>query len=139
MGIIVPHIHGVEDARRVIDVAKSPLVGHRSISAGFPQFEYAPLPAHIIQSEMNATGSVVFIMIETADALEAVEDIAALPGCDVLLVANDLACEIGTLPDWEQGFYWSLETRQCGSKGSRQDDGHRRTLPSSRYSDPGDQ
>ncbi|KAL9949380.1 hypothetical protein D7B24_006868 [Verticillium nonalfalfae] len=102
MGIIVPHIHGVEDARRVIDVAKYPPVGHRSISAGFPQFEYAPLPAHIIQSEMNATGSVVFIMIETADALEAVEDIAALPGCDVLLVgSNDLACEIGTLPDWD--------------------------------------
>lgn len=102
MGIIVPHIHTVADAQRVIDVAKYPPFGHRSISAGFPQFEYAPLPAHVIQAEMNAVGSTVFIMIETADALDVVEDIAALPGCDVLLVgSNDLACEIGTLPDWD--------------------------------------
>ncbi|KAJ4983090.1 HpcH/HpaI aldolase [Stagonosporopsis vannaccii] len=41
-------------------------------------------------------------MIETADALNTVEDIAALPGCDVLLVgSNDLASEIGTLGDWD--------------------------------------
>jgi 2-keto-3-deoxy-L-rhamnonate aldolase RhmA len=51
---------------------------------------------------MNSCGSTVFIMIETADALDAVEDIAALPGCDVLLVgSNDLAMEIGTLGDWD--------------------------------------
>jgi 2-keto-3-deoxy-L-rhamnonate aldolase RhmA len=41
-------------------------------------------------------------MIETADALANVDEIASLPGCDVLLVgANDLAIEIGTLPDWD--------------------------------------
>lgn len=41
-------------------------------------------------------------MIETADALTNVDEIASLPGCDVLLVgSNDLASEIGTLPDWD--------------------------------------
>ena len=41
-------------------------------------------------------------MIETADALANVRDIAALPGADVLLVgSNDLAQEIGTLGDWD--------------------------------------
>lgn len=51
---------------------------------------------------MNASGSTVFIMIETADALAAVDGIAALPGADVLLVgSNDLASEIGTLGDWD--------------------------------------
>lgn len=41
-------------------------------------------------------------MIETADSLVVVDDIAALPGCDVLLVgSNDLAQEIGTLGDWD--------------------------------------
>ncbi|KAH6989080.1 HpcH/HpaI aldolase [Ilyonectria sp. MPI-CAGE-AT-0026] len=102
MGIIVPHIHTVDDARRIINVSKYPPMGHRSISAGFSQFEYAPLPTSIIQAEMNSTGSTVFIMIETADALAVVDDIAALPGSDVLLVgSNDLASEIGTLPDWD--------------------------------------
>lgn len=51
---------------------------------------------------MNVHGSTVFIMIETADALANVHDIAALPGADVLLVgSNDLAQEIGTLGDWD--------------------------------------
>lgn len=60
---------------------------------------------------MNGFGSTVFIMIETADALASVEDIAALPGCDVLLVgSNDLAMEIGTLGDWDApAFLLALE------------------------------
>lgn len=92
----------VDDARRVIGVSKYSPLGHRSISAGFSHFEYAPLPAPVIQAEMNESGSTVFIMIETADSLAVVDEIAALPGCDVLLVgSNDLASEIGTLPNWD--------------------------------------
>ncbi|CBX95268.1 hypothetical protein IAQ61_004090 [Plenodomus lingam] len=102
MGIIVPHIHGIDDARRAIQISKYPPLGKRSISAGFPHLEFAPVPTSQLVQEMNEFGSTVFIMIETADALEAVEDIAALPGCDVLLVgSNDLASEIGTLGDWD--------------------------------------
>ena len=61
--------------------------------------------------EMNKYGSQCFIMIETADALKAVDEIAALPGCDVLLVGSqDLATEIGTLPDWDApAFIEALE------------------------------
>lgn len=77
-------------------------MGKRSISAGFPHFEFAPVPTTALTTQMNATGSTVFIMIETADALAAVDDIASLPGADVLLVgSNDLASEIGTLGDWD--------------------------------------
>ena len=51
-------------------------------------------------TDMNAVGSTVFIMIETKNALAAVEDIAAPSGADVLLVgSNDLASETGTHPD----------------------------------------
>jgi 2-keto-3-deoxy-L-rhamnonate aldolase RhmA len=90
------------DARRVIRISKYPPLGKRSISAGFPHFEFAPVPTAQLVHEANEFGSTVFIMIETQDALEAVEDIAALPGCDVLLVgSNDLAMEIGTLGDWD--------------------------------------
>jgi len=41
-------------------------------------------------------------MVETVDALESVDDIAALPGCDVLLVgANDLLTEMGIMGDFD--------------------------------------
>ncbi|KAK6226071.1 HpcH/HpaI aldolase [Colletotrichum tabaci] len=119
MGIIVPHIHTVDDARRVINVSKYPPLGHRSISAGFSHFEYAPLQPSVIQAELNAAGSTVFIMIETADALSNVDEIAALPGCDVLLVgSNDLASEIGTLPDWDHPEFIEA-LRKVGAAASR--------------------
>lgn len=95
-----------EDAKRAIRISKYPPLGKRSISAGFPHFEFAPLPVSTIIKEGNAFGSTVFIMVETADALAAVDDIAALPGCDVLLVgSNDLAMEIGTLGDWDAPLF----------------------------------
>ncbi|CAN9372280.1 unnamed protein product [Alternaria alternata] len=94
--------HQCDDALRAINISKYPPMGKRSISAGFPHFEFAPVPTTTMTAQMNATGSTVFIMIETADALAAVNDIAALAGADVLLVgSNDLASEIGTLGDWD--------------------------------------
>jgi 2-keto-3-deoxy-L-rhamnonate aldolase RhmA len=100
-----------EDAKSAIHISKYPPLGGRSISVGFPQFQYSPLPASTVVAEMNKFGSTVFIMIETSGALEAVDDIAALPGCDVLLVgSNDLAMEIGTLGDWDApAFVAALE------------------------------
>lgn len=66
----------------------------------------APAPETLVQ-EMNQFGSQCFIMIETVDALKAVDEIAALPGCDVLLVGSqDLATEIGTMPDWDHPGFW---------------------------------
>lgn len=127
MGVIVPHIHGVgtlfiytlhserhtliknatDDAKRAIDVTKYPPFGKRSLSAGFPHFEYGSPSPEALVKQMNESGSQCFIMIETADALAAVDDIAALPGCDVLLVGSqDLATEIGTMPDWDHPAFW---------------------------------
>ncbi|RVX73704.1 hypothetical protein B0A52_02594 [Exophiala mesophila] len=111
MGVIVPHIHGVEDAKQVIQTSKYPPIGKRSLTAGLPQFNYMPLPATVTAPQLNESGSTVFLMIETVDALEAVDDIAALPGCDVLLVgSNDLATEIGITGDFDHPkFMQSLE------------------------------
>jgi 2-keto-3-deoxy-L-rhamnonate aldolase RhmA len=59
---------------------------------------------------MNKHVFTVFKMGETADALEAADDIAALPGCDIPVVgSNDIASEIITLGDWDsQVFYDAL-------------------------------
>ncbi|ETS74854.1 hypothetical protein PFICI_13338 [Pestalotiopsis fici W106-1] len=107
MGVIIPHIHGIEDARKAIQVTKYPPLGKRSVSMGFPQFHYQTPPMNIFLNEMNQLGSLCFIMIETRDALEAVDEIAALPGCDVLLIGSqDLATEIETMPDWDAPAFW---------------------------------
>ncbi|KAJ9655689.1 hypothetical protein H2198_005486 [Neophaeococcomyces mojaviensis] len=102
MGVIIPHIHTVDDARRAIRISKYPPMGKRSITGGLPQYQMTPVPASKVQKEVNESGSTVFIMIETVDALDNVDAIAALPGCDVLLIGcNDLAMEIGCAGDWD--------------------------------------
>lgn len=100
-----------EDAKNIIRITKYPPVGARSMTGGLPHYDLAPVPGPVVIPQVNARGSTCFLMIETQDALDAVEDIAALPGCDVLLVgANDLATEIGTLPDWDHPkFIGALE------------------------------
>ncbi|VUC27319.1 unnamed protein product [Clonostachys rosea] len=107
MGVIIPHINGVEDAKHAIQTTKYPPMGKRSLSAGFPHFEYASPEPNLLMKEMNDFGSLCFIMIETADSLAAVDDIAAIPGCDVLLVGSqDLTSEIGIFPDWDHPKFW---------------------------------
>ena len=67
-----------------------------------PHFAFRPIPADDTMRELDAAGSTVFIMIETKSALAVVDDIAALPYVDALLVgSNDLGQELGCLGEWE--------------------------------------
>lgn len=91
-----------DEARAAIKICKYAPDGCRSLTAGLPQFCFQTLSPSITAPEANKSGSVVFIMIETRAALNFVDEIAALPGLGVLLVgANDLASDIGTLGNWE--------------------------------------
>lgn len=56
--------------------------------------------------ELDANGSTTFLMIETREGLANVDSIAALPGCDVLLVgANDLSLELGVVGQWDSDIF----------------------------------
>lgn len=53
-------------------------------------------------NQLNETGSTVFAMIETSEAVQNARAIASVPGVDVLLLgANDLSLELGLLGEWE--------------------------------------
>lgn len=92
----------LEDARRAIRVSKYPPAGNRSITGALPYFRQRAVPQKEIIEQTNASGSTVTIMIETRDALANVDELAAEPGCDVLLVgAQDLSTELGTNGIWD--------------------------------------
>lgn len=60
-----------------------------------PLFSLQATPTQKIVEETNAHGSSVILMIETADSVANVEEIAAVDGVDVLLIgSNDLAIEL---------------------------------------------
>jgi len=95
IGVIVPDLHSAEDARAVVRAAKYRPEGERSLPGIMPQLRYRSLPASEATDQLNAAITIV-AMIESAAGLAAVEEIAAVPGVDILLVgANDLCTEAG--------------------------------------------
>ncbi len=93
-GVIVPLVNSAAEARRLAEACRYPPKGNRSFGPGpaalkAPGEPYASLADHIE----------AWAMIETREALEAVEAIAGTPGVDGLYVGpNDLALSLGLGP-----------------------------------------
>lgn len=89
-GIVYPDVNTAKEAQRAVDVCKFAPLGRRSVTGGYPMFDYAPVPlSEAIPAINDAT--LVVAMIETVEGLENVEEIAAVPGIDVVHVGtNDL-------------------------------------------------
>jgi 2-keto-3-deoxy-L-rhamnonate aldolase RhmA len=94
-GIIFPDVNTAAQARRAVDACKFAPIGKRSVGGGYPNFDYRPLPlAHAVRALNDST--LVVCMIETREGLENVEEIAAVPGVDVVHVGcNDLLAAMG--------------------------------------------
>jgi 2-keto-3-deoxy-L-rhamnonate aldolase RhmA len=94
-GIVFPDVNNAAEAARAVARCRFPPVGKRSVGGGYPMFSYRPV----------ATGDAVPVldravltvcMIETREGLENVEEIAAVPGVDVVHVgSNDLLTALG--------------------------------------------
>ncbi len=95
MGVIAPHIRSAQEAADVVRHAKFPPLGDRSAGGPLVQYQFRNFPiAHANEVVNEAT--MVVVMMETKAALESVEEIAAVPGVDLLFIGtNDLCCELG--------------------------------------------
>jgi 2-keto-3-deoxy-L-rhamnonate aldolase RhmA len=95
LGLVVPHVDTPEEARRLVEAFRFAPMGHRSTGGSNPAFGYRPPAVAEAQRVLNAELLIV-PMIETPQAVDNAEAIAAIPGIDVLLVGtNDLALEMG--------------------------------------------
>ncbi len=99
MGIVAPMVNSVEEARRLVESCLYPPAGRRSLG-----------PVRVGARDglgyvAGANARVAVIpMIETAEALAAVEDIAAVPGVDALFVGPfDLSFSLGLPPGDNDG------------------------------------
>src|SRR5882724_2195689 len=84
LGIVVPHVDTVEQARRLVDAFRFRPLGHRSTGGPPAQFGYRPPAAAEAQKTLNAEILVIPI-IETPQAVENSDKIAAVEGIDSLL------------------------------------------------------
>jgi len=103
MGVIVPHVRSAEEARRVVAAAKFSPIGDRSPvgGGGVPHLHYRSFPVIEATQALN-DATMVVVMMETLEALEHVEEIAAVDGVDMLFIGtNDLTTEMGQMNNFD--------------------------------------
>ncbi|WP_374026150.1 HpcH/HpaI aldolase/citrate lyase family protein [Mycobacterium sp. HNNTM2301] len=107
VGVIVPHINSKSEAEAIVHAARFPPIGHRSISgpnalSGFQQLA----PSELV--EVLERRTVVAVMVETPQAVDAAESIAAVEGIDMILVGpSDLTAEMGIHGQYENPHFHS--------------------------------
>ncbi len=83
LGIVMPHVDTVEEAREIADRLRYPPRGHRSIAGGLPHFGYAPVSTADATAAIDAA-TLVVVMLETPKAIENAAAIAAVPGIELV-------------------------------------------------------
>lgn len=94
MGVIVPGVEDSAQALHVVESALFPPQGRRSITSGLPQLRFSPSTPRMLEEVDKST--LVAVMIETPNALQNAEAIAAVPGIDLLHIGlHDLSASLG--------------------------------------------
>src|SRR5437763_3424316 len=100
LGIVMPHVDTAAEAREVINRLKYPPVGHRSMGGIGPHYGLRSASSGEAAQTLNAA-NLTIVMLETPTAIDNAEEIAAVPGVDVLLIgSNDLCAEMGIPGDF---------------------------------------
>ena len=110
-GIVYPDIATAAQARRAVEVCKFPPIGRRSVVGGYPHFDYRPMPLTEAVPQLNEV-CLLALMIETVEGLGNVEEIAAVPGIDVLHVgSNDLLADMGKAGQFDDPAIMAAQDR----------------------------
>jgi len=100
LGIVVPHVDTAAEAREVVNRLKYPPAGHRSMGGIGPHYGLRSASSNEAAAALNAA-NLTIVMLETPTAIANAEEIAAVPGVDVLLMGtNDLCAEMGIHGDF---------------------------------------
>lgn len=94
-GVIIPHVNTPAQARAIVQAAKFPPSGHRSVMGANPALGYRPFPLAENNQVLNQD-TLVIVMLETPEGIANASEIAAVEGVDMLLIGtNDLCTELG--------------------------------------------
>ena len=95
LGVIAPHVQSSKEAEQVVRAAKFAPLGDRSFTGSLPHFQFRTFPTAEMCEALNQA-TMVIVMIESAEALSAVDEIAAVVGVDMLFIGtNDLCSSLG--------------------------------------------
>src|ERR1700690_4204004 len=114
-GVLVPYINTADEARQAISCTKYPTVGTRSVY--FPQRSMNKAGLLGYAGNWNNEG-IIALQVETASCIENIEEIAAVPGVDILFLGqNDLCMSMGLYNKYEfPHMYTSPELQAATEK-----------------------
>ena len=94
-GIVFPDVNTAAEARLAVAAGRFGPLGRRSVTGGYPWFDYQGVPPAEALPAIEAA-TLLACMIETREGVRNVEAIAAVPGIDVIHVGmNDLLTDMG--------------------------------------------
>jgi 4-hydroxy-2-oxoheptanedioate aldolase len=98
-GVLVPYINTAAEARQAVSCTKYPTAGTRSVY--FPQRSMNRDGLLGYAGNWNNNG-IVALQVETADCIKNIDEIAAVPGVDILFLGqNDLCMSMGLYEKYE--------------------------------------
>jgi len=113
LGVVVPLVHSARDAQAAVAAAKFPPEGIRGVAGARLTHYGLDLPEYYRTFNQEV---LVVIQIETPGALEAVEEIAATPGVDVLFIGpNDLSTSLGIFRQFDHPAFRAACERVLGA------------------------
>jgi len=98
-GVLIPYINAADEARQAVSCARYPTSGTRSVY--FPQrsMNKDGLLGYAGAANKNI---IVALQVETADCIKNIDEIAAVPGVDLLFLGqNDLCMSMGLYEKYE--------------------------------------
>jgi 4-hydroxy-2-oxoheptanedioate aldolase len=103
-GVMCPRINTAEEARRVIEGIHYPPLGKRGIFGLSRAAHYGKdFKGYIQQNTAEAIG---IVQIETEEALQHLDAIAAIPGVDILFIGpHDLSMDLGIYTQFDHPRY----------------------------------
>ncbi|QEN09473.1 hypothetical protein EXM22_16335 [Oceanispirochaeta crateris] len=96
-GIMVPMVNNADEAQKLVDWSRYAPLGKRGLgtNGGLTEYQGIGTDAMTFMASQNKK-TLAIAQIETAQAIENIEDIAAVEGIDVLLIGpNDLSISLG--------------------------------------------
>lgn len=114
-GVLVPYINNAREAREAISCMLYPTVGTRSVY--FPQRSMNKKGLLGYAGEWNKN-CIAALQVETADCIKNIDEIAAVPGLDLLFLGqNDLCMSMGLYEKYKfPDMYFSPELQDATNK-----------------------
>ncbi|KAK2065102.1 HpcH/HpaI aldolase/citrate lyase family protein [Colletotrichum caudatum] len=85
-GILVPLLRTAQEAKDLVQAAKFPPWGRRGFGSPLAMERFSPAPSMTEYLQQANDSLLTMVQIETKEALESIEDIAAVEGIDVLFI-----------------------------------------------------